>query len=50
MIKANQQKGGKTLFIFSTGEIKQVPYPLDNTLIARNKAVLVLDDNADAEE
>ena len=47
MIKANQLKGGKTLFILSTGEIKQVPYPLDNTLINRGKAILVLDDAED---
>ena len=40
----------KRVFILETGEIVSAPYPIYGTLIARNKAILVLDDDADAEE
>ena len=34
----------KRVMLLSTGEIKRVPYPIDNTLIMRNRAILVLDE------
>jgi hypothetical protein len=39
----------KRVFIIETGEIVSAPYPIGQTLIARNKAILVLEDN-DAED
>ena len=37
----------KRVFILETGEIVSAPYPIGQTLIARNRAILVLDNDTE---